>query len=240
MALRGNNLPVWIISNAWREILTRIFEDFEVRFNVSPEWLVNPLTNRRLKLDMLYPHIGVAVRLEGLQSKQRKSRPSLEEEAQLRARLEARLEVCRRHGIHLILVDLIAGKPQAVFKEIDAALSRAEQSVRDKKLRPKIKKARATAAQLGRKILLEQDLKLYAELWEDRQYRLAEPAPVEAIPKPGVNFTKGMEVEHAAFGPGVVLATQPSNGDTLITVDFITAGVKTLAASLVVGKLLPR
>ena len=49
-----------------------------------------------------------------------------------------------------------------------------------------------------------------------------------------------MEVEHTHFGPGVVLSTKPQNGDTLITVDFVTAGQKTLAASLVGGKLLPR
>jgi hypothetical protein len=49
-----------------------------------------------------------------------------------------------------------------------------------------------------------------------------------------------MEVEHTAFGPGVVIAINPSGNDTLLTVDFITAGQKTLAASLVGDKLRPR
>jgi hypothetical protein len=49
-----------------------------------------------------------------------------------------------------------------------------------------------------------------------------------------------MEVEHVTFGPGVILATTPSNGDTLLTVDFVTTGPKTLAASLVADKLYPR
>jgi hypothetical protein len=49
-----------------------------------------------------------------------------------------------------------------------------------------------------------------------------------------------MEVEHTAFGPGVVIAATPSDDDTLVTVDFITAGQKTLMASLVADKLRPR
>jgi hypothetical protein len=49
-----------------------------------------------------------------------------------------------------------------------------------------------------------------------------------------------MEVEHPRFGPGIILSTTPSDGDILITVDFITAGRKILAASLVGDKLLPR
>ena len=130
MASKGSNLPVWLITNAWREIFARLFdEDFKVQFNVTPAWLVNPATNRRLKLDLLYPDIGVAVRFEGLRGKQRKSRPSSEEEVQERFRTQARHEACRQHGIFLIQVDLVSGKPQAVFQSIDAALSRAGQQV---------------------------------------------------------------------------------------------------------------
>ena len=67
MTRKASKLPVWLITNAWREILTRIFDGLEVKLNFSPEWLVNPATNRRLKLDMLCPQVGLAVRLEGLQ-----------------------------------------------------------------------------------------------------------------------------------------------------------------------------
>ena len=110
MEPRGSNLPIWMVTNAWREIFTRIFEGIETQFNVSPEWLINPTTNRRLKWDVLYPEIGVAVRFEGLQGKQRKRRPSLEEEAQERTRHDARIAVCQEHDIHLILVLLIQNK----------------------------------------------------------------------------------------------------------------------------------
>ena len=85
------------------------------------------------------------------------------------------------------------------------------------------------------------DLKLYADLWDDRQYRLVEqPIHPQTSLAPAITYTKGMEVEHTTFGPGVVIDTTPSNGDTLVTVDFITAGQKILAASLVGDKLLPR
>ena len=51
MALDNDNLPTWLIINGWREIFARIFAEVETKFNVSPEWLVNPATKRHLKLD---------------------------------------------------------------------------------------------------------------------------------------------------------------------------------------------
>jgi hypothetical protein len=235
----SKNLPGWLITNAWREIFARIFAGVETRFNVSPEWLVNPTTNRRLKLDMLYPEIGVAVRFEGLQGGQRKSRLSLEEEVQVRTRSDARLAVCQEHGIQLVLVDVVSGKPQTVFRHIDEALGRAAQQPENKKKLSVIKQARTTAATLARKIFSEHDLKLYAELWSDRQYQMAQPAPTTSPVAKPIAYTAGMAVEHVTFGPGVVLSTTASNGDTLVTVDFVNAGRKTLAASLVGDKLLP-
>ena len=240
MPARSQRLPIWMITNAWREILIRIFENVDTQFNVSPEWLVNPATNRRLKLDLFYPEIGVAVRLEGLQGKQRKQRLSLEEEVQARDRSNARVEACRARGIQLILVDLTADQPQSTFQQIDQALSRAAQAIDNKENLPQLKKSRATASALVHKIQVENDLKLYADLWQDRQYQLSEPAQSQPAAKPAVTFSEGMEVEHTTFGPGVILSTSASNGDTLLTVDFITAGTKTLAASLVADKLVPR
>lgn len=237
---RQSNLPTWQIINAWREVFARVFDGIETQFNVSPEWLVNPATNRRLKLDMLYPAIGVAVRLEGLQGKQRKSRPSLEEEAQQRLRDDARVRVSREQGIQLIVADAVGGKPRSVFQQIDAALSRAEQTAQTGEALQQIKTARIEAAKLARKINEAYDLKLYADLWQDRQYRLSEPVQSAPPAAPTHAYTEGMEVEHTIFGPGVITSTTPGNDDVLITVDFVTAGQKTLAASLVGDKLLPR
>ena len=241
MELRDSNMPLWMVTNAWREIFARIFESLETEFNVSPEWLINPSTHRRLKLDMSYPEIGVAVRFEGLQGKQRRRRPSLEEEAQERTRREARIAVCQEHDIHLIVVDLVEGKSQANFQRIDEALSRVGQNAKSEDLLQSIKEARVIASKLAHKITTERDLKLYTELWNDRQYQISEPGPTASqAASSTISYTAGMEVEHTIFGPGVVTSTTPHDGDILITVDFITAGQKTLAASLVSDKLLPR
>lgn len=234
------DLPIWAVTNAWREIFTRIFEDEKTQFNVTPEWLVNPATQRRLKLDLLYPELGLAIRFEGLQGKQRRQRPTLEEEAQQRARDEARAEVCQAHGIQLVEVPLTSDRPEAVFRQLDEALSRAGQRARDEKQQRRLKAVRVAANSLARKVGNPGGLALYADLWGDRQYQEA-PEPVhEGHPKAVFVAYEGMEVEHTVFGPGVVLATTASNGDTLITVDFVTAGKKTLAASLVGDKLMPR
>jgi hypothetical protein len=234
------DLPVWAVTNAWREIFTRIFEGENTQFNVTPEWLVNPATQRRLKLDLLYPDLGIAIRFEGLQGKQRRQRLSLEEETQQRVRDEARAEVCQAHGIQLVEVHLTSDRPDVIFRQLDEALSRAGQRARDEKQQRRLKAVRVAANTLARKIGSAAGLSLYADLWGDRQYKSPQPAQ-EAPPKTlSVIYKEGMEVEHTVFGPGVVLATAPSNGDTLVTVDFITAGKKTLAASLVGDKLMPR
>jgi len=232
----GKNTPVWAVANAWREILIRIFENIETKYNASPEWLVNPTTHRRLKLDMLYPDIGVAVRIEGLTGKQRRQRLSLEEEEQEKIRRQAREEMCRTHDIELIVIDL-GDEPKAAFKAIDIALSRAGQQTNNADASPRISQARSTAAGLSHRINDERDLNLYADLWQDRQYQVPEPAgtPITAGEIPV--YEAGMEVEHSAFGPGVIVSVTPSGNDTLLSVDFITAGQKTLAASLVADKL---
>ena len=62
-------LSTYFAMNAWREILARIFEDLPNQDNVSPDWLINPATKRRLKLDKYYPDIGIAFRFVGLTAK---------------------------------------------------------------------------------------------------------------------------------------------------------------------------
>jgi hypothetical protein len=240
MSFQNGNLPTWLIMNGWREILARIFAEVETKLNVSPEWLINPATNRHLKLDLLYPELSVAVRFEGTEVKQRRQRLSLEEEAQQRVRDQARVDVCRAHGIDLILIDLTSNNPKVIFQEIDLALSRATQRIKSPDLLSRIQQARAAVTTISRQISSYSDFKLYAELWEDRQYQVTTSAPTSTPTQPTISFTPGMEVEHTTFGPGVILTTIPSGNDTLLTVDFITAGQKTLAASLVGDKLYPR
>ena len=76
--------------NGWREVLARIFEGFGAELNVSPEWLVNPDTNRKLKLDYLYGDINVAIRFVGLEGREQKRRKSDQEAEQEVAQSPAR------------------------------------------------------------------------------------------------------------------------------------------------------
>lgn len=240
MNRNNKNLPSWLEINAWREILARVFEGVDAQFNVTPEWLVNPATNRRLKLDTFYSYLGVAVRFEGVRAKQQRRRLSLEEEDQLRIRQDARVEVCQEHGIQLIVIDTPTNNPQDTFLRIDTALSRANQALVDDQLRSKLKTCRATASSLSRKITKPANLKLYAELWQDRLYQVPEPSHDAKLSSEPIDFVAGMEVEHKKFGPGVVLSVTPDNDDTFVTIDFITSGQKTLAASLIGDKIVPK
>ena len=119
---------MWQYAMGWREIFTRILGDFAVEENVTPPWLRNPNTKRLLKLDLYYPDVGVAVRLQGLQG-QRKVRKSDQEEIEEAQRDEMREELCRQHGVRLINVDLGAGEPRAVFNELSRALATASRVV---------------------------------------------------------------------------------------------------------------
>ena len=62
-------MSTYLYMMGWNEILARIFDGFTEQRNVSPPWLVNPATRRRLKLDLLFPDIGVAIRFAGIQAK---------------------------------------------------------------------------------------------------------------------------------------------------------------------------
>lgn len=233
----SGKLAEWQVNNAWREIITRIFEEVETEFNIWPEWLVNPATNRPLKLDLHYPQLGVAVRFEGVQGK-RKLRLSLEEEAQQAVRERARQELCRANGVELIVVDLAADDPPALLREVDVCLSRAKERVTSKKAKAQIKQARAVAAELARRVKQVRGLRLYADLWNDRQHRLAEPQQsTSSRPPVNMQFEEEMLVEHPAFGQGIILTVTDKGDDIFLRVDFVMAGVKVLAASLVADKL---
>ena len=60
-------------------------------------------------------------------------------------------------------------------------------------------------------------------------------AEVEERPRPvpaGPSFKTGQRVKHAVFGPGMVIESQPGDGDEIITVAFEEAGLKRLLGSM--------
>ena len=234
--------------NGWREVLARIFDGFDTEYGVMPEWLVNPDTNRRLKLDCLFPDVGVAVRFVGLEgtTKRRKSDEEVAGEAE---RERTRAEVCRAHGVVLISIDPDS-EPRLALRSVETGLSRAAAQLAQntavphaakQKLMPQLSVARRRAGEFTAKLNPPEKLNLYSEMWWDRQANLTAQAPAKTKktgPRP--SFRVGMEVEHMRFGAGTITAIEPENGDAKITVDFPGAGVRSFLASLVADKLTPQ
>ncbi|MGQ9585242.1 MAG: hypothetical protein ACUVXG_07570 [Anaerolineae bacterium] len=238
----------WSVVNAWREVLARIFDGVSQRENVTPSWLVNPGTKRHLKLDLLYPELGLAVRFRGLQG--RRTRRLSEEEEALEVQREAtRTELCRRAGVQLVTIDLEEGTPQDVFRDLRAALSAAaaalarsqEPHERKARLMEQIATSKKTCGYLSRRIRDSEALAVYAELWEDRTYAaLAERSEETGSRLPKIRYREGMSVWHATFGQGKVLSVESEEDETYVTVHFESDKERRFAASLVQDKLLPR
>ena len=113
---------------AWREILTRVLEGFECQEDVSPEWLRNPHTGRRLKLDLLYPELGIAIRFVGLRGRGRRAISDWEIESEER-RDQVRHELCRRHGVILVSIPLLGERPGEPLRALSSALGRAARRI---------------------------------------------------------------------------------------------------------------
>jgi len=231
--------------NAWREIITRIFDGFDPQFNVSPNWLINPETHRRLKLDLLYPEIGVAIRFEGLKARQNKHRASLEEELQEKDRTTARDQVCKTHGISLATLNFSSAEPSQVLVTLEETMSRAtrllakdnHRSLEEKTpVLEKLSRARIKASKFRRTILKDKDLDTYSALWYDRQYQDS-GTNKQVVTAPIPVLKAGMHVEHTHFGDGLVEKVESKNEDVLVTIDFIQAGRRTFLASLLGDKI---
>lgn len=238
----------------WNEILARIFTGFETQHSVSPDWLLNPATRRKLKLDLLYPEIGIAVRFVGLQARGQ-ARKSDWEELEDESRDEVRGELCRLHGVELVLLAPFAPYPEETFKRLGMALSSASRRTatqgraRGKAAQmERLAGARKQLEEIRRRVQRLEDLAGYAELWRDRETRM-----VTALEKPAGNgastrhiaavrkLQPGQWIEHERFGRGEVTAVEPAEDDLYLTIRFLTAGERRFLASLAADKLrLPR
>lgn len=238
--------------NAWREILARVFAQTPTQTNVSPEWLVNPATRRRLKLDYYWPEIGVAVRFAGLAAKgqRRKSDWEILEEQQ---RDETRAELCRLHGVQLAVIDPLE-EPEKQMDRLLAALSRAGRVVSQNgqgnrraamaALAKAQKEANALRQRLARKP--EQTIATLAEAWRDREAGLAMALDTSPPPAPKVSarhlaalhkLTPGDRLVHERFGPGVVTDVQGEGDERRITVLFDGDRERSLLLRLAADKI---
>lgn len=237
--------------NAWREIFARIFHDFDCRYGVMPEWLVNPSTKRVLKLDLFYPELGIAARFEGMTVKG-VGRKSDEEKEYADQRDDTRAQICRAHGVELVRIDATGEESVPQLDALIAALNRAgrtlEQSARspaDKsKMMGAIAGARSRANDLRSALARneEQMLANLSESWRDREagfIATTTPLPMPAPPR-NVSFAEGQRVHHERFGDGVVTALLAAgDNDRKITILFDAQEERTFLLSLVHNKLQP-
>jgi hypothetical protein len=228
--------------NGWREVLARVFSGFETELGLTPEWLVNPETNRRLKLDYFYPEIGVAVRFVGLEGTGRRPRKSDEELESETRREDARAAVCREHGVVLVSIDPETD-PRSVVRNLEMGLSRASSQLaqsqtphaRKQQLMPRISEARRRAGEFTTKITVPEKLNLYADMWRDREASLAAQKPQTARSASRRAYRSGMRVVHDRFGSGQVTAVEPEGDDVKVTVAFDDGAERSFYASLVAG-----
>jgi hypothetical protein len=241
--------------NAWNEILARTFVKFQAQDNVSPAWLVNPATRRRLKLDRYYPEAGVAVRFVGLLAKGQ-GRQSDWEVQETEQRDQTRAELCRQQGVQLLLIDASEDplKQMDLLLRILAGASRTlAQSERPLTYKqtwmPELSTARETANQLRSLIAKnpEQMLNNLAESWRDREARLSTPAMATTTSglatrppghaRPAIAYVVGQRLRHERFGEGVVTNTTAPAAEATITILFDGAQERTFLLGLVQDKL---
>lgn len=238
--------------NAWNEILARTFAKFQAQDNVSPAWLINPTTRRRLKLDRYYPEAGIAVRFVGLLAKGQ-GRQSDWEVQETEQRDQTRAELCRQHGVQLLLLDatedplkqmdhllrILAGASR-ILAQSDRSLAQKQQWM------PELSNAREAAAQLRNLIAKnpEQMLTNLAASWRDRETQLSEPVLPAGQPTrvatPAVlnmHYTTGARVRHDRFGEGVVTNCTTPSAEATISILFDGAQERTFLLALVHDKL---
>lgn len=241
-------MNTYIVLSAWRELLARIFDGFTAQDNISPDWLVNPSTNRKLKLDKVYPDAAIAVRFVGLTAKGQGRQSDLEV-LENEERERARAELCRAHGVHLASVD----PAEDIVKQMDGLLSvlaRASRALANSD-RPAPEKAtlmtalaaaRSRAEQLRSRLVQnpEQMLESLAASWRDREVNLAvelstsTPAYGQAV---AVVLATGQRVRHTRFGEGVVTRIDGSGAEAMIAILFDAAQERTFRADLLADKV---
>jgi hypothetical protein len=246
---------LYLAISAWREILARTFSGFAEQDNVSPDWLVNPATRRKLKLDKYYPEAAIAVRFVGLTAKGQ-GRQSDWEVMEAEQRDQTRAELCRQNGVQLATID----PNEDLVKQLDGLLSilaRASrhlaQSSRPDAYKmqwmPLLAAARDRAEKLRSAIVRdpEQMTINLADSWREREAGIALDlgSSAAAAPKPrngsaaNLVLSPGLRVRHLKFGDGVVTRIDGSGESATVAILFDAAEERTFMAGLLYDKLGP-
>lgn len=240
-------MHTYTFMSAWSELLARIFDGFAEQHNVSPAWLVNPSTNRKLKLDKVYPDVSIAVRFVGLTAKGQGRQSDLEV-LENEERERARAELCRVHGIYLATITL----DDEMVKQVDGLLSvlarasrslaQGERPAAEKAIwMPALAAARTRAEQLRSRIARdpEQMIENLAAAWRDREATLALQlsVPAPAGQAAALVLAPGQHVRHVRFGEGVVTRIDGSGADAMVAILFDAAQERTFRADLLADKV---
>lgn len=235
-----------INSLGWREILARVMDGFLRQEDVSPAWLVNPATNRPLKLNQFYPEVGLAIRFVGLTAKGQPRQSDAEAQTEAE-RDEIRADLCRQNDAELLLIDPDYPHPPELFQRLRSTLSRLSRTLaqsdrpeQDKlAFMPRLADARARLDDISRRVRSPEDLALFADLWRDREADVfaaaRQTAPVVAGPV--ASFQPGQVVRHERYGQGAVIGVHGAGPDAQVTVHFTDDSQRTFLAGLVGGKL---
>ena len=246
---------LYLSISAWREILARTFDGFTDQDNVSPDWLVNPATRRKLKLDKYYPEAGVAVRFIGLTAKGQ-GRQSDWEVMETEQRDQTRAELCRQNGVQLATVD----PNEDLVKQMDALLSMLARASRllaqssrpdaDKmRWMPALAAARDRAEKLRSAIARnpEQMMANLADAWRERESGVAlelNTPPASAPQRSNgaavaLVLSPGQRVRHLKFGDGVVTRIDGSGESAKVAILFDADREREFQAGLLYDKLEP-
>ncbi|MEZ4730890.1 MAG: hypothetical protein R3E79_27525 [Caldilineaceae bacterium] len=238
---------MYVEMNAWREILARTFVGFTEQDNVSPHWLVNPATRRRLKLDKYYPEAGIAIRFIGLTAKGQR-RQSDWEVLETEQRDETRAELCRQNGVQLVLIDPVE-EPRKQLDHLLQSLTRAsrllaqgEASMQHKqKWMPALHEVRGRATKIHSSLSKnsEQVMATLAESWRDREAGIVEELqtapPVKQRTKV-ISYAIGQRVQHERFGTGTITKLNDAGE---LSISFDADQERTFLTELVQDKLTP-
>lgn len=248
----STELSMYISMSAWREILARTLHAFTGQDNVSPKWLINPATRRKLKLDRYYPDAGIAIRFVGLTAKGQK-RQSDWELLETEQRDQTRAELCRVNGVQLVIIDP-ADDP---LKQIDSfirGMSRASRTLADssrsdnekKVLMPALAKARDQLSDLRGQIAKspEQMMANLAESWRDREagvatelQQTATMAPPSKRKRQDKVFQAEQRVRHERFGEGIITKVTGNGDESTLSILFDATQERTFLTNLVQDKL---
>ncbi|MFZ5917934.1 MAG: hypothetical protein ACOYZ7_13415 [Chloroflexota bacterium] len=222
------------MASAWLEILERVFGQFHAVENATPDWLVDPDTGRRFKVDRLYPELGLAIRFTGGGATARSGVLDEIELLEEAARDEVRERLCRQAGIVLVSVDADGDAPEQALAAMRTALSAAarrlvQRSVAQEArlgLLPRIAAAKVACQEILAQVSSPRDLGPFSRAWEDRQF-----SPAEQVVAP--SFRPGMAVRHARHGKGLVLRVMPggNQAESEIVVQFADGRVETFLAA---------